>query len=234
MPVTRNRSAVMSLHLTTARKTMVTAATALLLGGCVSFSPDGGFTSVQSLTKERIGKDVQWVRDDAGADGARAITHKMLESPLTVDDAVQIALINNRGLQATFAELGIAESDLVQAGRLRNPGFSFARLRRGDELEIERTFIVDFLGLLTMPMAIRLERQRFDQTKGRVAMAALQVAAETRHAYFNTVSAQETVKYMEQVKLAAEASADLARRMAAAGNWSRLNQAREQLFYAET
>ena len=45
--------------------------------------------------------------------------------------AVQVALLNNRGLQATYAELGIAEADVVQAGRLRNPGFSFARLRRG-------------------------------------------------------------------------------------------------------
>ena len=220
--------------LTAAQRALVTATTALLLGGCVSFSPDGGFTAVQSLTKERIGRDVRWTRDDAGADNTRALVDKLLATPLTVDDAVQIALLNNRGLQAIYAELGIAESDLVQTGRLRNPGFSFARLRRGDELEIERTFMVDVLGLLTMPIAVRLERQRFDQAKGRVAMEVLQVAAETRRAYFNAVSAQETVKYMEQVTLAAEASADLARRMAAVGNWSRLNQAREQLFYAET
>ncbi|MEO8442138.1 MAG: TolC family protein [Betaproteobacteria bacterium] len=206
----------------------------LLLGGCVGFSPDGGFTAVQSLTKERIGKDVEWARDDTGVHSARSLVDQLLAAPLTVDDAVQVALLNNRGLQATYAELGIAESDLVQAGRLRNPGFSFARLRRGDELAIERLVMVDFLGLLTMPLAVRLERQRFAQTQGRVAMEVLQVAAETRRAYLNAVSAQETVNYMEQVKLAAAASAELARRMAAVGNWSRLNQAREQLFYAET
>jgi outer membrane protein TolC len=38
---------------------------------------------------------------------------------------------------------------------------------------------------------------------------------------------------MEQVKDAAEASAELARRMAAAGNFSKLDQAREQVFYGE-
>ena len=47
--------------------------------------------------------------------------------------AVQVALLNNRGLQAVYAELGIAEADLVQAGRMRNPGFKFERLQRGVE-----------------------------------------------------------------------------------------------------
>ena len=72
-------------------------------------------------------------------EAGQASVKKLLAAPLTADAAVQIALINNRGLQATYAELGIAEADVVQAGRLRNPGFSFARLRRADEIEIERT-----------------------------------------------------------------------------------------------
>jgi Outer membrane efflux protein len=140
---------------------------------------------------------------------------------------------NNRGLQATYADLGIAEADVVQAGRLRNPGFSFARLRRTDEVEIERTFLFDLLGLLTMPVRTELERRRFELTKGRVTAEVLQLAADTRRAWHRAVSARESVKYAEQVKEAAEASADLARRMAAAGNFSKLDHAREQVFYAE-
>ena len=38
---------------------------------------------------------------------------------LTVEDAVQIVLFNNRGLQAMYGELGIAEADLVQADTCR-------------------------------------------------------------------------------------------------------------------
>ncbi len=49
----------------------------------------------------------------------------------------------------------------------------------------------------------------------------------------SAVAARETVKYVEQVKEAAEASAELARRMAAAGNFNKLDHAREQVFYAE-
>jgi outer membrane protein TolC len=212
---------------------VLAALSTLALGGCSTFSTDGGFSDVGTIARERLGKDVKWVKNERDAADVRAKVKELLASPLTADAAVQIALINNRGLQATYAELGIAESDLVQAGRLRNPGFSFARLTRGDDLDIERTFLFDVLGLITMPIRTELERQRFELTKGRVAAEMMQVAADTRRAYVSAIAAQEGVKYMEQVKLAAEASAELARRMAAAGNLSKLDQQREQLFYAE-
>jgi outer membrane protein TolC len=205
-----------------------------LLAGCVSFSPDAGFDSVKASVQERTGVDPRWTRNPRDEVDARAAVQRLLSGPLTAEAAVQIALVNNRSLQATYGELGIAEADLVQAGRLRNPGFSYARLTRGHELEIERAFIMDVLGLLTMPIRTQIERRRFDLTKTRVATEATRVAAETRRAYYAAVGARESVRYMEQVKEAAEASAELARRMAAAGNFSKLDHAREQLFYAET
>ena len=204
------------------------------LGGCTAFSTDGGFGDVQSAARERgIKQEAKWLRNDTDAAEARASIRKLLDVPLTADAAVQVALLNNRGLQATYAELGISEADVVQAGRLRNPGFSFSRLRRADEIEIDRTFMFDILGLITMPMRTDLERRRFDLTKGRVAGELLQVSADTRRAWYRAVSAQESAKYAAQVKEAAEAGAELARRMASAGNFSKLGHAREQVFYAE-
>ena len=44
-----------------------------LLGGCASFSPDGGFAPVQQTAKDRLGKDLQWARSDADRDAIRAI-----------------------------------------------------------------------------------------------------------------------------------------------------------------
>jgi outer membrane protein TolC len=206
----------------------------LLIAGCTSFSPDAGFGSVASSVRERTGVAPRWARTpqerSAGADAVRHLVSK----PLTADAAVQIALMNNRGLQATYAELGIGEADLVQAGRMRNPAFAFERLARGDELDIGRAFIIDLLSLMTIPTRTRIEHGRFDATKARVAAEASRVATATRRAYYAAVGAQEGVKYMEQVKDAAEASAELARRMASAGNFSKLQQAREQLFYAES
>jgi outer membrane protein TolC len=129
--------------------------------------------------------------------------------------------------------VGIAEADLVQASRWRGPTFSFARLRRGDEIERERSVFFDVLGLITIPLSVRGEEARFAAAKSRAASEGLRVALETRKAWFTAVSASESARYAEQVKEAAEASAELARRMAAVGNWPKLNLAREQAFYAE-
>lgn len=204
------------------------------LGGCVTFSADGGFSAIGTATKDRgLKQDVKWVKTDKDAEYAQAEVKKLLAAPLSADSAVQIALLNNRGLQATYAELGIAEADLVQAGRLVNPGFTFERLHRGSNVSIDRTFLVNVMALITMPIRTDLEKRRFQLTQGRIAAETLQVAADTRRVWATAVAAQETIKYMEQVRDAAEASAELARRMAVVGNFSKLDQAREQLFYAE-
>lgn len=204
------------------------------LGGCATFSKDNGLSTVQSATKARgLEQDVQWIKTEQDGENARATVKKLLAAPLTADTAVQIALLNNRGLQATYAELGIAEADVVQAGRLVNPGFTFERLHRGDDVSIDRTFLFNILGLITMPIRTDIEKRRFALTQGRVAAETLQTAADTRRAWHSAVAAQESVKYMEQVRMAAESSAELARRMAAVGNFSKLDQAREQSFYAE-
>lgn len=61
----------------------------------------------------------------------------------------------------------------------------------------------------------------------------IKIANHTRIAYFNAVAATEQARYSEQVKESAEASAELARRMVKAGNFNKLQQAREQSFYAD-
>jgi outer membrane protein TolC len=205
---------------------------AAVLGGCASFSPDGGFAAVEKTAKDRLGKDVQWARSDADQDSIAKRVGELLSKPLTVDDAVQVALLNNRGLQADFQDLGVTEAEVVQAGRLPNPGFSFGRSSRGDEREIERGLHFNLARLVAMPLIGRMEARRFEQVKGRVAMSVLSLAADTRKAYFTALAAEETVRYMRQVKQAADASAELARRMEQVGNFNKLQRAREQSFYA--
>jgi outer membrane protein TolC len=206
----------------------------LFLGGCASLSPDGGFDAVRSAVKERSAAEPRWARsDEERAESRNEVKRLLTSGPVTAEGAVQIALMNNPGLQATYADVGIADADVAQAGRLPNPGFSFSRLRRADEVEIGRAFIFDLIGVITMPLRTKLERQRFESTRTRVAADIVRIAADTRRAWVRAVAAQESAKYAEQVKDAAEASAELARRMAAAGNFSKLDQAREQVFYAE-
>jgi outer membrane protein TolC len=185
------------------------------------------------MAAERLGKDARMVRTD---DDARALAHMVdekLRLPLQSNDAVQIALLNNRALQSTYWSVGIAEADLVQAGRLQNPLFTFQRTVQGNDVELERTLTLNLLSVLTAPLAQRIEARRFEQTKLMVANQMFQHAAETRRAYFEAVAAAQGVAYARQVGASAEASAELTDRMARAGNSSQLDLAREQAFQAE-
>ncbi len=212
---------------------VVAAAASLALAGCASFSEDGGYTEVGAAVKARTGAQPIWIRSEADTQVVAARVKELLGAPLGPEQAVAVALLNNRGLQAAYAELGISEAERVQAGRLVNPGFSIARLTRGDELEIERKLIFDLLDLLTMPKRIEIATHRFEQAKLAAAAEAVRVAVEARNAWFEAVAAGETAKYLEQVKVAAETSADLAERMARIGNAPKLMRMREQAFYAE-
>ncbi len=211
----------------------IIAAASLLLAGCASFSPDGGFGKVLQLTQERTGQGVALQRSQEDAQTAQNRVAELLQAALTADAAVEVALLNNRGLQAKFSELGIAESELVRAGRLKNPSLSFGRMSGGGGVEIERAVLFDILGLLTMPMAKEVGQQRFEQAQYQAAYDAVSLAADVRRAYFDAVAAQELAKFYEQVKETADVSNELAKRMLQAGNFNKLAQMREQAFYAD-
>jgi len=212
------------------RRRTASAAAALVLAGCASFSEDGGFGKVADLTRERTGHAASWQRSADESDTARARVKELLSRPLNADASVEIALLNNPGLQASFGELGVAESDLVRAGRLANPTLGFGRLQGGGTTEIDRSLMFSVVGLLTMPVARQVEQGRFEQAQIQAASEAVGLAAETRKALFNAVGAQDLVSYFERVKEAADAAGELARRMVEAGNFNRLTQLRQQAF----
>jgi outer membrane protein TolC len=214
--------------------TIVALAISLLATGCAQLSPHRGFEPVSKLASERLGKEVRLVRNDADNAALASLLGQKLAAPLQADDAVQIALLNNRALQAIYWNVGIAEADLVQAGRLHNPVFNFERTNRGGDVDVERSLTLNLASVLVAPLAQRIEQRRYQQTWLTVADAMLEHAAATRRAYFEAVAATQSTVYARQVLASAEASAELSGRMAQAGNFSQLDLAREQLFRAES
>jgi len=221
------------LSMQTSTSLCAAALTSLVLAGCASFSPDGGFETVKQLSRDRIGQSPSYLRHAEQADAAAARVVELLRQPLGADAAVEIALLNNRELQAGYAELGIAEADLVRAGRAANPTLAFGRLGGNGAVEIDRAVLFDVLGLLTLPLARQIEQGRFEQAQLQAAYETVGVAAEARKAFFEAVAAEQLVGYFSQVREAAEASGELARRMLAAGNFNSLAQMREQSFQSE-
>ena len=223
-----------SLFEITRLKKMTSAAAALLLAGCASLSPDAGFKDVEKLTAARLEQRVQWNRTSDGEQAAAVLTQTLLAQPLTADAAVQIAFLNNRSLQATYGELGIAEADVVSAGRLANPIVSSQRWSKGASFKSEIGIEFNFLSLLLLPKKLQMLKANFEYTKLRVGDAVVKIAADTRAQYYRTLAAQQTSALQQAIVTSAEAAAELAARQYNAGNLSLKKQSRHQVYYADT
>ncbi|MCF8206294.1 MAG: RND transporter, partial [Methylotenera sp.] len=182
---------------------------AVLLAGCASLPPDAPLAGVNRLTQAHTGQLLAARTMDAGE------VEAALQAPLPADDAVRLALRNSRTLQARLARLGVTAAEVAQAGRLPNPGFTFSRLTRGSEVELERACHVDLARLLTLPLVRQAEARRLDGEQRQAAAEALALAPDTRRAWVRAVSAEETLAYRRQVMEAAAAGDELARRMQA-------------------
>lgn len=207
-------------------------ATVAMLSGCATVSPDGNVADIHALA---AGKTAGVAAQVATADTAatREAVAQLLAQPVSAESAVRIALLNNPGLHVSMATLGISDAERVQAGSLPNPHLSLSRFTAGDTLEIERALRFNIVGLLTLPWRAKWQGQQHELAKLQAAQEVIKLAADTRKAWINAVAAQQTARYMADAKLAAEAGGELARRMARVGNWSRLEQAREQVFLAD-
>ena len=204
----------------------------ILVSACASFSPDGGMSLVQDRAGGELGKDVVKIRSQADAAEAEARVNALLAKPMTADSAVQIALLNNRGLQAAYNDLGISEAEMVEASVPPAPTVSLARLT-GAELEIERQIVQNVLALLTLPRRREIAEDRFHQAQVRAVEATLKTAADARRAYYRAVAASQIVTFLEQARLSAESISDLAKKLGETGAMPKLDQAREHAFYAE-
>jgi outer membrane protein TolC len=206
---------------------------ALGVCACAGFSRDGGFDAVADGAQRHLAIKPMWPRTAEEKDKAAAQGAGILRQPLSAADAVQLALLNNRMLQADFEELEISEADLVQAGRLPNPRFDLRHASAGGQYDIEETLSLNVLSLLTIPYARGIEKRRFAQTQNAVVLRIAQLAQDTREAFYRAVAAGQSRDYQLKVRAAAETGATLARRMVAAGNWNKLDAAREQSFYTD-
>src|SRR5437773_6427663 len=146
---------------TNAFAAMSFALVSLVLGGCGTFSADGGLNAVQTLATERFGPQAKIPAKGSDDGAAASAIHEILAKPLGADEAVQLALLNNAQLKASVAELGFAEADLVQASRLRNPRFTYSNRQSSDATTIDRTVMLNVVAMLMMPLAQKVAARQF-------------------------------------------------------------------------
>ncbi|MBX3199074.1 MAG: TolC family protein [Labilithrix sp.] len=219
------------------RSAAALAASVVLLGGCASTSARPAFDEVASTVKARSGHTVRWDQStDEDRQAERAID-ELLYRELTADAAVQVALLGSPHLRARLEELAIAQADLVQAGLLKNPVFSFGRTAWESEHIAPNLFATveqDFLDILTLPMRKRVAETELEGTKLEIADHVLELAAEVREAFYSAQAAEQVLAMRRLVAEAAQASAELATRQHEAGNMSDLALSTELGLTAQT
>ena len=216
--------------------TVILSLLIVVITGCVQVPKEAGFGDVQKLVHQRMDYRLHWNQGSTADEQVARAIEELLKQELSVDAAVQIALLNNQNLQATYEDLGITQADVVEAGLLENPVF-FGQARFPDKspsmtnLEFEVT--QNFLNILLLPARKKLAAMQFEEVKLRVADEVLKLAAEVRAAYYRAIGASQIEQMRQHIAEAGEASYEMARRMHTAGNTSDLNLAGEQGHYEQ-
>ena len=216
---------------------------ALLLGvvlfaaGCAQVPKEAGFNEVRGLVEERVDHRIQWTQESEADREVEKAVAKLLQSELSPEAAVQIALLNNPGLQAVYEDLGITQADVVEAGLLENPVL-FGKVRFPDKSSeynnYEFGITQNFLNILMLPARKKLSNIRFEQVKLQVADEVIQMVADVRKSYFKVLGARQIRDLRNEITLAAGNSFELAQRLHTAGNISDLELATEKAHFEQS
>ncbi len=205
---------------------------AWVLAGCAGFTKERGHDQVSALVAERSGFKTGWETGSPERAELDARVDALLKDGLTRARAVQLGLLNNPALQATYEELGVSQADLLQAGMLSNPtlGLGLGIPLRGptDLVEVEFSLVQNVLDLFLLPVRKEMAADQFAADTLRVAHEALGVAADAADAFIAAQAARQDVMLKQRTLEAAEAAAELAVLQRAAGNLSELRVATEQ------
>ena len=202
--------------------------------GCAQVPKESGFGDVQKLVGQKIDYRLYWNQGSTADAQVTSAIDDLLKKELSVDEAVQIALLNNQHLQAVYEDLGVTQADVVEAGLLENPIF-FGQVRFPDKspsmTNLDFEVSQNFLNVLMLPARKKLAAIQFEEVKLKVADEVLKLAAEVRAAYYRATGAKQIEQMRRHIADAAEASYEMARRLHKAGNISDLRLASEQAHY---
>ena len=191
--------------------------------------------SVQQLVLDRSGKEVRWETDQAAREQALQDVRALLRHPLTIGTAVQIALLNNRSLQATFEEIGLSAADVREAATIPNPRFDLA-VRVPDKppsgTYIDYNTAIDFLSIIMIPLKKRVAQDRLESVTLRVADDTLELVSKVKIALYSLQASRELLQQFKAIVDGQTAALDLAQRQHDAGNISDLTLARRQDTYS--
>jgi cobalt-zinc-cadmium efflux system outer membrane protein len=195
------------------------------ISGCATVDPGAAFIDVSNMVRERSGQDARFMRSPTDAQETSGLVRELLKDELTADAAARVALVNNRELQATLQDLGVAQADLAQAGRISNPDFhGFLRFpdREPKGKNYEVSLFQDFLDILIRPLRKKFAAAQLEATKLIVGDALIRTMAEAKRAFFTLAAREQLATRLVLIVDIERTAAAFARRQSEAGNINNL------------
>ncbi|WP_295138718.1 TolC family protein [uncultured Reyranella sp.] len=206
----------------------------LLAAGCAKFTDDGGMAPVTDGVRREIGRDAVKISSPEDMRRARERVQSLLAEPLSEEAAVQIALLNNRGLQAAYNDLGISEAEYVQTSLPPNPAITLNRtFGTGNFVEFGFQLVGNLLAFATLPAKTEIAKREFEEARYRAVATTLSLTIDVRRAYVRALAAQQRLALLEQARQTADASAQMMKQLGETGAANKLDQARVSAFYAD-
>ena len=215
------------------RLTALAAAT-LVLAGCASVNMDQAVRDTNDTASTFTQGKLELSRTEQQAQARARLSSELLAKPLGMNEAVQLALANSPAVQTLLAQSWADMARANQTGRIANPVFTFERIRFGDELELGRLLSFGLLDLLTLPRRLEISKGQMAQARVQLSANVVEQVTQVRQTWVRAVAAQQSLVYANQVNRSAQASSELARRMQQVGNFTKLQRARQQSFYADS
>jgi cobalt-zinc-cadmium efflux system outer membrane protein len=192
----------------------------LALAGCDTLSPAGSFSDVAATVEARTGKQISWDAGQYEDPVVRSTIENLLAQPLTPETAVQIALINNRELQALYADIGVAQANLVQSGLWKNPIFDGAVTfpTAGGAPDYAFDLTLKLIDILYIPLRRRVAESELEEAKLRVTGQVMAVAGRTLLAFYDYVGQRQAVGVLTQALTSVTATVESGKVLRRAGN----------------
>jgi len=207
----------------------------VLLSGCAQVKPQEDFARTRELIQQSTGVDAAYDPDEVQLTTEEL--DAMLADGLSLDEAVRIALVNNRRLQAEFLDIGVAKAEWVQSGLLSNPslGLSTRFPEGGGRSNFEASLAQNLVDLWQIPVRRRISQQALDQAVLRIARLAGELAADTKTAYFKALASERLLQVARESLQLVQKSHKAIRAQREAGTASALddNLARGQVLTAD-
>jgi cobalt-zinc-cadmium efflux system outer membrane protein len=192
----------------------------LPLAGCSTFSSEEPFSQVAETVQTQIGKRISWDAGQYADPLVRSTIETLLSRPLTPETATQIALLNNRELQSTYADLGIAQANVWQAALWKNPiatGGVFFPVTGGG-IDYTFDFVLRVIDIIYIPLRKSVAESALEEAKFQVTARVMSIAGQTYLAFIDYVGEQERVSVLRRAVESASAIVESGRALRKAGN----------------